>query len=190
MKAKVCVFIVGAALWTNVQAAGILFDLRDTAYTSSIEAGSYEVDGVILSLSSPSGVLNQTTSNFGINHAGAGDDTAQIDGDAGAEVLLFSFDTSGVLEALNFSSVGGSDSFRVTKNGAGGLIYSANSVLPNLSFTASDVFEIEHISGNGVSFDSLSITAIPEPSSTLLLGMGGLALLSRRKRTHRIRMLS
>ena len=37
--------------------------------------------------------------------------------------------------------------------------------------------------GENIGFDQVSIVAVPEPSSTALLGLGGLALLARRKRS-------
>ena len=37
--------------------------------------------------------------------------------------------------------------------------------------------------GENIGFDQISIVAVPEPSSTALLGLGGLALLARRKRS-------
>lgn len=187
MNNKLCVIVVGAALSANAQAASIVYDLLDTSYTASIESGSYELDGVTMSLGSAQGALNQTSSYFGVNHAGSGDDTDQIDfnpGDGEAEVLYFSFNTSGTLDRLNFSSVS-SDLLRLTKNGADVVNgdVTTNIVNPNLSFTSSDKFELTYVSGNGMSFDSVTITAVPEPSSTILLGFGGLALLVHRKRS-------
>ena len=38
-------------------------------------------------------------------------------------------------------------------------------------------------SNNGATFDNITVTAIPEPSSTALLGLGGLALALRRRRS-------
>ncbi|MGJ8672978.1 PEP-CTERM sorting domain-containing protein [Rubritalea sp.] len=189
MKTTYCVFVVGAVLWANAQAAIVLFNLRDLTGTTSIEAGLYEVDGVILTMTSTEGSLNQTANAFGVNHFDSGDLTAEIDGVAGAESLSFSFNATGLLDQLTFSSVGGSDYIRLTKNGGGAVDYSANTVSPSIAFTSSDVFKLEYVSGNGMSFDSISITSVPEPTSTILLGMGGLALLSRRKRTQRIRSI-
>lgn len=192
MTTKYCTCVVGAALIANAQAASIVYDLLDTNYAASIEDnGFYDLGGVRMSLGSDQGDLNQTSIYFGINHDASGDDTDQIDfnpANGEAESLYFSFNTSGTLDQLNFSSVS-SDLLKLTKNGADVLNgdISTNIANPNLSFTSSDQFELTYVSGNGMSFDSVTITAVPEPSSAILLGFGGLALLSRRKRSHRMR---
>ncbi len=38
------------------------------------------------------------------------------------------------------------------------------------------------LAGSGTTFSSLSVTAVPEPSSTALIGLGGLALILRRRK--------
>ena len=191
MNKKLCIFSIAAALTSNVHAASIVFDLRDTGATNAIEAGSYTIDGVTMSLSSPQGALNQTTSSFGINHAiGFSDESAQIDGDEGAETLIFSFDIVGTLDQLSFSLFGENDKFTLKKGTT--TIFSIDdqdspaAFIVGESFTPSDVFYLTftegEVDGGGASLNAVQITAVPEPSSFLLLGFGGLTLLSRRKR--------
>ncbi len=38
--------------------------------------------------------------------------------------------------------------------------------------------------GSGINQDSITISAIPEPSSTILLGLGALSFFARRRRTN------
>lgn len=201
MKTIYSVFVVATALCASLEAAGILYNLRDQSQTAAIESGAYTVDGVLLSLSAVDGTLNQTSGSFGINHSGAGDEPAQLDGVAGAETLLFSFDIAGTLNALDLSSFGSGDTFDLKKGGVSGvtilnLVDQGNSTIytVNESFLAGEVFALTFtagvVEGGGASLDTISITAVPEPCSTFLLGMGGLGLLFRRKRTHRIEPLS
>ena len=184
MNKKIRIFSVAAALISNVHAASIVYDLRDTGATSEIEAGSYTIDGVTMSLSSPQGALNQTSSHFGVNHTTTGglEETDQIDGVHGIETIIFSFNTAGTLDQLNFTEVGEFDALALTKNNLGVESITLNTLNLNISFLATDTFELTYVSGNGMSWNSSAITAVPEPSSFLLLGFGGLTLLSRRKR--------
>jgi hypothetical protein len=73
--------------------------------------------------------------------------------------------------------------------GAGSGTYSTTIDLASLGFTdVSDfdylqvIFARDAVAGSGVTIDNLLLT-VPEPSSTALLGLGGLALMLRRKRS-------
>jgi hypothetical protein len=57
------------------------------------------------------------------------------------------------------------------------LDFVANSTTSNLNLGVST-----STPGTGISIDGIAITVVPEPSSTALLGLGGLALMLRRRR--------
>lgn len=178
--------LLSVAASSTLSAATIVYDLRDAAQTTAIESGSYLVDGVKLSMSSDQGALNQTSSFFGINHGGAGDDTDQIDGVAGAETLSFSFETNGTLDLLVMSDYGTLDTFELRKNGT--LVLNlvnqgqVDEFSPAESFIPTDEFTLTYTGGNGASLDSMTITTLPEPSGSLLLSIGGAILLLRRNK--------
>ena len=184
MISRIYISSVAAALASNVQAASIVYDLRDAVATSAIEAGSYIVGAVTMSLSSDQGDLNQTSGGFGVNHTASGglEKTDQIDGVHGIETITFSFSSAGTLDQLNFTNVGVLDELALTKNNLDTASVTQNILDLNISFLATDEFQLTYVSGNGVSFDSAIITAVPEPSSALLLGFGGLVLLYRTRR--------
>ena len=184
MNQKLPVLAVIAAVITHVQGASIVYNLRDTGATSAIESGAYTVDGVTMQLSTEQGALNQTSSGFGVNHSSSGgsEKTDQIDGVHGIETITFWFSEAGILDQLNFSSVGGEDELSLTKNNQEWVSITQNTPDLDLRFLASDRFHLSYVSGNGVSFDGAQITSTPEPSTFILLGFGGLALLVHRKR--------
>lgn len=171
----------------SVSAASVIFDLRDVTRTSQIESGLLSVDGVVMSISSPHGDLNQTTGGFGVNHGLAGDVTDEIDGGAGeSEIIVFSFAQAGVLDRLTMSSFGASDFFDLKLNGV--IVFSLadqraeDEFSPAIGFTTTDVFSLTHTGGNGASFDRVEISTVPEPSSTTLFGLAGLGAVLRRRR--------
>lgn len=182
---------VGLTSVSKLPASTIAFDLLDQEKTDEIELGSYTLSGVMMTLSSLDGDLNQTSDSFGINHNGGSlDESAQIDGDNGDETLKFSFNTSGTLDLLSFSHFGPSDTLTL-KKGTTTILNLADLGISDVfsvgvTFTASDefflTFDESSFVGAGVSLNNIQITTIPEPSSFLLLGFGGLTLLSRRKR--------
>ena len=189
---KIIIPSIVVALISNANAVTVVYNLVDQSFTSDIEAGSYLQGGVILSLGSTDGALNQTSTSFGINHSGgSSDETSQIDGDEGNETLTFSFNVSGVLNQLDFTQFGANDIFTLKKGITTifTLVDSGSSdvFLIGESFTTSDVFSLTFtegsVIGGGASLDAIKITAIPEPSSSLFLGFSGLALLVRRKRS-------
>jgi hypothetical protein len=182
---------VGLISISKLSASTIAFDLLDQGKTDEIELGSYTLSGVMMTLSSLDGDLNQISDSFGINHDGGSlDESAQIDGDEGPETLTFSFDTAGTLDQLSFSLFGANDTLTLKKGNAT-LLNMVDEGSPDVflvgeSYTVADVFYLTYtagvVAGGGASLNNIQITTVPEPSSFLLLGLGGLTLLSRRKR--------
>jgi len=169
--------------------AAIIFDFRDTGNTTAIESGTVLISGLTATLSANSGVLNQTASSFGINATGSGDATALIDDGAGiAEIFSVQFDQDVILNSATLSlfSAGetanftfGATTIGITDTGSGSDVFNAPA---NTVLTTGQSISIAWTAGNGFSVDSLSVDLVPEPSSTLLLGLGSLALFTRRRR--------
>lgn len=188
MKTKTALIIFSTVAISKSSAA-IIFDFRDTGNTAAIESGSVLIGGLTATLTANDGVLNQTASSFGINAAGSGDATALIDDGSGvAEIFSVSFDQDVILNSATLSlfSAGetanftfGATTIAITDTGSGDDVFNAP---PNTILTTGQLISLEWTSGNGFSVDELSVDFVPEPSSTLLLGLGSLAICIRRKR--------
>lgn len=152
--------------------------------------GTTTVGGITATVSANVGVLNRGTTNFGINSP-ASNETTLIDSDAGKEILSISFSESVFIQSFvtrdgNSATEGsytiGSSSgtfAQLTGGGAVTTTFSGGVLLPQ-----GDLFTIQHDNGaSGFSFDSITVTAVPEPSSVILLGLGSAAggLYYRRK---------
>ena len=183
--------LITPLLTLPINAATIVYNLRDTGQTAAIEAGAYTVDSVLLTMSSPQGSLNQTgtsnaTASFGVDHAMVGDDTDTIDGLKGSEVFNFSFDVAGVLDQVFMSKYLPDETFDLKKNGVFLMQFTNQGAVDEFnlseSFVSSDVFSITHTAGNGASLSSITITTVPEPSSSLLVACAVMLGLVRRRR--------
>ncbi len=192
-KAVVRVYVVSAvlvivcAMSTQAFSFPITFNLRgaEGLAVEGSSAGSVTKDGLTATLTANIGDLNQTSSGFGINAPGAGDDTDAIDGDLGIESVTIVFDQLVTLEQLALSS------FSITED-ALLKIAGDSTILPGTD-PAQDIygFSIDNIvligepvilffnTGNGFSFDEFTVTPgdsnyteTPEPSTIILLGIG------------------
>ena len=175
-----------------VLATPTTFDLRDPAIELIDEVNSFSltINGLTATLSAVPAtfnepplrtlLLNQTSSSFGINvdgtTCGGTEQSGLIDGGCVAEAVQIVFDYDVVLNNLRVSSFGaGTDQALVTIGATTIPILSTG--LHNLG----DVFLakgspwlIAYVAGNGFSFDSFAATPVPEPSTLLLLSIGGL----------------
>ena len=179
----------------SVQAT--LFQLAGSAAVEAVdEASSFSltVDGITATLTANIGVLNTTAiSGFGVNAPGTGDETSQIDNILGVESVSIVFDVAVRLDQIVLSLFTGGatgDLASLTIDGFGAI--TLNPTAPALDvydFTNNNTVPVgqsiilAYQAGNGFSFDSFSVTAIPEPASLALVALGLFGLgCSRRKR--------
>ena len=160
---------------------------------------SVTVSGLTAFVSANSGVLNKGSVNFGINSDGA-DQTTFIDDDDDTdpvdEVLTISFSESVFIDSFvtsngNSATKGsytiGSDGGTFSQVIGGGTVMTVPSLdgINNL-LAQGKTFTIQQNSGAaGFSFDSITVSAVPEPASVALLSVGcvsGLVFRRRRKR--------
>jgi hypothetical protein len=166
--------------------ATTLFQLAGSAEVETKdEAPSFSltIDGITATLTANIGDLNTTlVSGFGVNAPGTGDETSQIDNILGTESVsivfnapvrldqivlsLFTAPPTGDLATLTI------DSFApITLNPTAPALdvynFASNNTVP-----VGQSIILAYQAGNGFSFDSFSVTAIPEPASGLLLLIG------------------
>jgi hypothetical protein len=102
-----------------------------------------------------------------------------------------SFSDLDLSSVYNFSAIGGRNSGGIDGNievttgtGTGGTLLNDGTILDfSVTSDASGVIVLKFAgpdSGQNATFNALSITSVPEPSTTALLGLGGLALILRR----------
>lgn len=130
--------------------------------------------------------LNATSLSFGINSTGLGDDTARLDGDEGDEFITLSFSTAVFFKSFTVSSLGTDDKGSFTfSNGASGVDFTTLGTYPtgDVRLNPGETATIAHVAGNGFTFDSFTVQAVPTPSAGVLalLGLGGLQITRRRR---------
>jgi hypothetical protein len=175
MKCKLTVvFLVLARTALQVHATPIAFNLRDTTATTEIELGVITRSGVVAVLTphvaGGSGALNQTTSAFGINATGTGDDTDELDNGLGVESISMVFNTDIFFTELTLSSFPVPDTAFLTINGFSTLTLNATAGAIDVFGFATDNFVtagqtvvLSFGSGSGFSFDSFTIEPLAVP---------------------------
>ena len=175
--------------------ATTLFQLKGNAAVEAVdESVSFPltVGGITATLTANVGVLNTTSSGFGVNHPTTGDPTDHIDGMFAIETVSIVFNLPVRLDQIVLSDFTGSttgdlasltiDGFPLlTLNPTAPALdvynFSSNNTLP-----AGQSIVLAFVAGNGFSFDSFSVT-VPEPASWLLLSVGMVLLLGLRVRS-------
>jgi len=161
------------------------FDLRGTQGSEVDDAavGLTTVDTITATLTASSGTLNQTTSAFGVNATGTGDDTDELDSDLGTESITITFDKPVTFDSFSVSSFGSGELGEYSVNGGTFVeINATDTYAVGQNLAIGETFVIRHKAGIGFSFDDFTVTEIPEPASLALTGLAGLALLARRRR--------
>ncbi len=170
-----------------------LADLHDTAIDGVITPTAFSLDsivsGLLLTVTSSQSHISYTANGLGITSGG----TLNTAGDA----LTFSFNQAITLDFLDMGDFTGNG---LTSEDAVSIIYSNsnptvtliggsfdNNTSDTITFssgnalTANESFTINRVDGN-FSLEGFNVTVVPEPSSTVLLGIGGLALILRRRK--------
>ena len=184
-------------------AVPILFDLRQLPadlggldpVPDNVNSGSMTRGGVSATLTANNGVLNQTTTNYGINAIPSGDNSAQIDGASGiAESVSITFSQDILFTGLGLSDFGSSDIASLTVGGSAPILLIAGVFsFPSSNFvsTGSSVI-LGWVAGNGIRFDKFIIdtdvpttgppASVPESGTTVtFLGLGVFGLILFRR---------
>ncbi|MEM7807353.1 MAG: hypothetical protein AAF561_04510 [Planctomycetota bacterium] len=181
-----------AALTTAGMASAatfVLFDGDDAvvdpdANSFSLTEGSITATLSIVGPDAVNDEFNGAGTGFGINAAASGDETQQIDGGAGAESFDISFNVPVFFNGGTVSLTTTSDSFSVTlpdtsvtvEDGSDSFAFTTDNVVD-----PGEAVRIAWIEGNGFSFDSFTVTVIPEPMAAGATGLLGLVGLRRRR---------
>ncbi len=131
-------------------------------------------------------VLNPNSSSLGVNDGPTGDDTDQFDADSN-ESVTFRFDQAVVVNNIDFVGFGGAEAFEFD-----GIAITGSD--PNLSgsiftFTtpydiaANADFTLRATAGTiGIEAFDVTVTAVPEPSSMVVLGLGTFVVFRQRRK--------
>ena len=151
------------------------------AALDGLASGSVSVGGVTLSASANTGTFNSTASaGFGINAAAAGDSTTEFDV---TDVMSFSFNQAVDLVSIDLSVFGGSDTGFLTYSGGTIQINSDPFAFKEVHLAANEVVTFGNNSGASFSLESITITAVPEPSTWAMIVVGaGLLFATQRLR--------
>jgi hypothetical protein len=196
-------FLLLMGQW-SFASASIMFDLRGQQGidVDGFNSAPTTVDGLTATLTaSPAAfnghdlLLNRTLSGFGVNVEGllntggcTNEDSDGIDDGCVFEEIIISLSENVLLESVSVSSFGSSDvaevafenpsllDFNITHTGT---TDSINQMVGGLD----NRWLIAWRQGNGFSFDSFTVSRVPEPSIIALFGLGllGLGIVRRRK---------
>ena len=173
LKHFVCFAVL--ALPVSAGASPIQFDFRDASIEvlDGFPTLSLTRDGITLTASTLAGIFNRTSTGFGVNADGSGDDTDALDGGTGVlESIDFIFDADVILAGFGVSGLGSSDRGIYSINGLAPVTFSATGLysLGQALLPVGQPFSIQFSAGNGFSVDSLTVSAVEvsEPDSLWL----------------------
>ena len=181
-----CLVILGCSV--SAFSDSINFDLLgDSAIYSHLDNQSTAIitnNGLIATFTASEGVMNRTTSGFGINGPGS-DDTHGLNT---SQYIQITFDQDVTFTNLNISSWGASDAGEVQLGSAftsQGSISGTGDTAYNFTVSQGTAIRIiataDTASNNGFSVDEFTV-AIPEPSSAALIGIAGFILITIRRK--------
>ena len=170
----------------NTNAAGSFFAGKIT--------DSLTQDSIALTMTSLTGdAFNATADGFGVNQTAGGDDTDGFDftetaGDGVAENFTISFYQDVTLISFGVSSFGVADEITIFDDGITVATISGTgaSSLGNYLLDSSSTLSITTTAGtygNGWEFESITVSAVPEPGAyALLASLCGMACVALRRR--------
>ena len=164
-------------------AVGSLLDGQASGFT-------FAVGDVVVVATHSGGQFNRTSSGFGINAVGSGDDTDGIDAGSGVvEWLALTFDTDVALQILTVTGLGNNDRIAlyigdlpmrglVPVDFAGGVF----DAWPGGVLRAGDALRFQHGAGNGFSLEQLTLEVLEQvpagaTAPLVVAGLGALTLL-------------
>ena len=156
----------------NILAATVNFDLRALSIENLDESPTFTITSEELSatVSANTGVLNRTSSGFGINGSDPGDDT---DGLEAGETVSIAFNADILLSGFSVSAFGAEDSGTFQTGSVP--LYAISSTgfqdLSNILITAGSSINISGATGS-FSLDSVQVETVPIPSALLLFVTG------------------
>jgi hypothetical protein len=190
---KKVIVLLGVACAFFVQAE-VTFDLyNDTNLYSYLDDQpgplSYTNNGIVATFTGIGGVMNRTTSGFGIDAPGSGDTTYLLDF---GEALEIYFDQNIQITGLDFRNFSDGESIQIligsTTNtiGYNDLDHKTSAYIENLTWDV-QAFETVRFAVVGetdaIAIDS--VTVIPEPATLSMVGLTGLLLLVVRRMVYR-----
>jgi len=154
--------------------------------------GSFTVSGIEITATASEANFNATGSGFGINQAASGDDTDGFDftnGTDNSEGFTLSFDQAVYLNSFSVSSFGSSDEVTITDsaNSVATITSTGSTSLGNYLLGSGSTLNVSTTAGtygNGWSFDSITVTAVPELRAYALIAslVCLTAVMTRRRR--------
>ena len=180
--------LISSPSWTSP----VTFDLRDPSIESLDEVSTFSLNqfDLVLTLSTNSGVLNQTSSSFGINARATGDNTSQIDKD---ENLYLSFNQRVRIDSIFFSRLSGADTGLIQFTGFTAELKDSNEIHFDRSYflDSGEQLYITSLAGS-FSFDQVTVevAAVPEPNACVLLLFSLVLLRHIRRRLNRVRQIA
>lgn len=197
---KFSFFILLLTCSFSAQASSFTFNLRgsDAALVlDGFNSGHLTSSGLIANFVAGPGALtdqifNHTATRFGINSLGTSDDSSSlIDAAIGiSEFLTISFSKPIILDQLILSVFAPGEVASLSIASASPLLLAGLAVaddiynFSNLTLGVEEKITLSHVTGNGFSFDSITVSSVevPEPAIFTLISVGVIAVLVFRRR--------